>query len=72
MIDWNYWIGKKVFVQLKHGAVYSGVIQSVDNLKNTIDTYFITILDKFNKVVIFTNEEIVKLVEEKEDDMPKM
>lgn len=64
MMDWRKWIDKKVYVQLKDDRVYSGKVIEVDNLSNSIDVFFITIIDKFGKRVTFVNTEIVKLEEE--------
>ncbi len=47
--------GKKIYVVLKSGRVYSGVMQSID------DNDMITITDKFDKLVMFAKSEISSL-----------
>lgn len=56
-MEWKDWKGKRIFVQLKTGAVYSGEVIDVDEL-------FITIIDKFNQKVAFAISEIIKIKEE--------
>lgn len=63
-MDWNEWIGKKIFVQLKSKAVYSGKVIDVDTSSEHL--VFFTIIDKFGKKVTFVNSEIIKLKEEGE------
>jgi hypothetical protein len=62
-MEWKDWTGKKVFVQLKSGAVYSGVINEVSDVGEGY--VFISMKDKFGKLVMFSVLEIIKLVEEK-------
>jgi hypothetical protein len=52
------WIGKKIFVQLKKGAVYTGVVRNVDSM-------FFYIVDKFGHDVLFAISDISKMKEEK-------
>ena len=61
-MEWNEWNGKKVFVQLKSGGNYTGEVLEVSDTGNNL--IFITILDKFNKKIIFVTAEIIKIVEE--------
>lgn len=61
-MDWLYWKGKRIFVQLKSGGYYSGNVIDVD-VRNPLLTFF-TIIDKFGKKVTFVDAEIVKIVEE--------
>ena len=56
-MDWKEWIGKRIFVKLIDGAVYSGIILDCDNL-------FFTIRDKFNEKVVFQISKIEKIKEE--------
>ena len=49
--------GKKIFVILKSGRVYNGVVDSIDE-------DLITITDKFDEVVMFSKSEISSLEEE--------
>jgi len=68
-MEWKEWIGKKVFVQLKKGGIYSGKVIDVDDSFNPL--IFITIIDKFGEKVTFTHSEIIKIKEER-DEMSKM
>lgn len=61
-MDWNGWNGKKVFVKLKDGAVYSGQIFEIDAEATPI--IFISLIDKFGDRVTITSSEIVKIKEE--------
>lgn len=56
-MDWKYWIGKKIFVKLITGGVYSGIVLDVD------DQYF-SMNDKFGEKVIFLISHIEKIKEE--------
>lgn len=58
------WKGRKVFIKLKNGRVYSGTVDSVDDHRNGL--IFLTLLDKFNKHVCFASGEIEVIQEEKE------
>jgi len=62
-MEWKEWQGKRIFVQLKSGGVYSGKVIDIDNSANPI--IFITIIDKFGERVSFVNSEIIKIVEER-------
>jgi len=64
-MDWKYWNGKKIFVKLKTGAVYSGKVIDVDISNGTL--IWITIIDKHDNRVTFVHTEIIKLKEEKEE-----
>ena len=57
-MDWKIWNGKKVFVKLVDGAVYSGNIIEVDDEDNFL------IKDKFGQLVGFPADRIVKIKEE--------
>lgn len=61
-MDWKFWIGKKVFVQLKSGAVYSGKVTDVDD--SSPQMIFFSMIDKFGMKVTFVQSEIIKIVEE--------
>ena len=63
-MEWKYWEGKNVFVQLKSGGYYNGKVLEVESSGNGL--VFITILDKYGERVSFVNSEIIKIVEEKE------
>ncbi len=62
-MEWSDWKGKRIFVQLKSGGVYSGEVIDVDI--NSLPLVFITIIDKFGEKVTFTISEIVKIKEER-------
>lgn len=50
--------GKKIFVELKTGRRYTGVVKSVEN-------GFVKLLDKFNSLVYINEEEIIFLEEQR-------
>lgn len=58
-MDWLEWIGKRIFVKLIDGAVYSGIV--LDYYDN-----FLVIRDKFGEKVVFNTNRIEKLKEEGE------
>ena len=61
-MEWKEWIGKRIFVKLNGGGIYSGEVIDIDeDLKPLI---FITIIDKFGERVQFVNSEILKIKEE--------
>ncbi len=62
-MEWKEWNGKKIFVKLRDGGVYSGNVIDVDDTAKPI--IFITIIDKFGDKVAIVNSEIVKIVEER-------
>lgn len=57
-MDWNSWIGKRIFVKLVDGAVYTGKVIDVDGV-------FFSIIDKFGENVYFRIENIQKIKEER-------
>ena len=61
-MDWKYWNGLRIFVQLKSGAVYSGKVIDVDETNK--DSIFLTLIDKFGQRVSFVQTEIIKIKEE--------
>ena len=63
-MEWKDWIGKKIFVQLKSGSVYSGKVIDVDEKSPPL--VFLTITDKFGEKVTFVQSEIIKIKEERE------
>lgn len=54
----NEWIGKKVFLILKSGRRYSGIVKS-------FDSNFVLIIDKFNENVMASISEISSMEQEK-------
>ena len=63
MEGWNRFDGKKVYVILKNGRNYSGIVLEIE--KNN-DESFITIKDKFGSIVSFSSSEIDVMEEERE------
>ena len=60
-IDWKSLIGKKVFLKTKTDLEYTGVITEI---ADTGDGYiWVHLIDKFGKLVVFLQDEIVGLVE---------
>lgn len=64
-MEWKYWNGKRIFVQLRSGAVYSGKVIDVDDRSHPI--IFFSMIDKFGNKVTFVHSEILKIVEEEEE-----
>jgi hypothetical protein len=63
MMDINkIWIGKKVFVKLKIGRFYSGIIIEVTE---SAGLFWFLMNDKFNQKVMFVNTEIDSIEEER-------
>lgn len=62
-MDWNDWNGKRIFVELRTGAIYSGDVVDVDISDGKL--IWITIIDKFGEKVTFVHSEIIKIKEEK-------
>jgi len=58
-MDWKKdWIGKRIFVKLIDGAVYS------ESLVLDVDELFFKIRDKFGEIVYFKIDKIDKIKEE--------
>ena len=64
-MEWKEWLGKRIFVELKSGGVYSGKVIDVDISNNNSLIIFISIKDKFGDLVTFAHSEILKIKEEK-------
>jgi small nuclear ribonucleoprotein (snRNP)-like protein len=60
---WMDWKGKKVFIILKNNKNYEGVVKKVEINPPLV---WITILDKFKNLVLFSAEEITMMKEEDE------
>jgi ribosome maturation factor RimP len=60
---WKNWEGKKVFIVLKSSRQYSGKIVKIEEHPN--DFFWITIKDKFNNLVAFSNL-LVELIQEED------
>ena len=63
-MEWMEYEGRKVFLRLRNGRVYSGKVISVDDSAKPL--IFLTINDKFNRHVTFAISEIVEIKEEEE------
>jgi len=63
-MEWVEWIGKRIFVKLKSGDVYSGIVLNIEN--DGEDNTYLSMIDKFNAKVMFLTSEIIKIREEEE------
>ena len=63
-MEWVEWIGKRIFVKLKSGDVYSGIVLNIEN--DGEDNAYLSMIDKFNAKVMFLTSEIIKIREEEE------
>jgi len=61
MDGWRYWEGKKVYIILKNKRTYTGKVLEVE-VGNILS--WITLLDKFDKRIGFSTEEIELIQEE--------
>ena len=62
-MDWMQFKGKKVFLKLKAGREYTGQIIDIDILSPPL--VFLTIIDKYDKKVVFSSAEIKIIQEER-------
>lgn len=62
-MEWKSWVGKTIFVQLKSGGVYNGIVRDVD-VSESPELIWFTITDKFGETITFVHSEIIKIVEE--------
>ena len=63
MEGFMYFKGKKVYLILKNKRVYSGIVEEVEDVGDGL--IFITIIDKFNRRIVFTTGELEVMEEEK-------
>lgn len=63
-MEWKEWSGKKIFVKLRDGGVYSGKVIDVDESSKPL--IFISITDKYGEKVTIVHSEIIKIKEEGE------
>jgi small nuclear ribonucleoprotein (snRNP)-like protein len=63
-MDWKLWMGKKVYITLRNGRIYSGKVIDVD--EKLVDLTFLFIKDKFDKVVGCVTSEIIQIKEEED------
>jgi len=61
-MDWKEWQGKKVFLKLQDGGVYSGKIIEVDDSKPPL--VWIILIDKYGNKVTVVHSQIIKIVDE--------
>ncbi len=63
-MEWKKeWMGKRIFVKLRTGDIYTGEVIDVDESAHPI--VFITIIDKYNTKVTIVTSEIIKLAEQR-------
>ena len=62
-MSWMEWVGRKVFLRLRTGQVYTGKIISVDSSSEPL--VFIQIKDKYDKLVTFVHSEVIEIREER-------
>ena len=61
-MEWQDWIGRRIFVKLKDSSVYSGEVLSVDDPNSPVQ--FMNMRDKFGEIVCFPISEIIKIAVE--------
>ena len=54
----NEFIGKNVFVMLKKGIIYNGVILAIEADDEVI---FVKMRERFGRIVLFLSSEIIKI-----------
>ena len=64
-MEWKEWIGKRIFVRLMNGSIFSGDVIEVDDY-SAKPLVWITIIDKFKKRVVFVHSQILEIKEERE------
>ena len=62
-MEWKEWNGKRIFVKLRDGGVYSGKVIDIDEKSKPL--IFISIIDKYGERVTIAHSEIIKIVEER-------
>lgn len=62
MENWKELEGKRVYLRLKNGRIYSGSIDSIDQTSKPL--IFIHLTDKFGYKIILLSSEILELREE--------
>ena len=63
-MDWRDWIGKRVFIKLKDGNVYSNSLVISVDISNP-PLVFIELKDKFQNKVMVISSEIIRIQEDK-------
>ena len=54
----NEFIGKNVFVMLKKGIIYNGVILAIEGDEEIV---FVKMRERFGRIVLFLSSEIIKI-----------
>lgn len=62
-MNWRELEGKRVYLRLKNGRIYSGIVKEIDERSPPL--VFISIIDKFSNLVVFVNSEVLEIREEK-------
>lgn len=60
-MEWKDWIGKKVFIKLIDGSIFS------ESLVTDFSDGFLSLTDKFNNSVVVSISQIIKIVEERNE-----
>ena len=66
-MNWKEIEGKKVYVRLLNGRIYSGTVKEFSFVGYDADDvalYMISIIDKFDKFVSFSSQELAEIREE--------
>lgn len=64
----NNFVNKEIFVILKNGLKYSGLVLSIDDSRSPVQ--FMNMKDKFGDIVCFNIEEIELIKEVKKNEKP--
>lgn len=64
-MEWKTWDKKRIFIKLKTGDCYTGLVIDVDN--GLDNSGFITVIDKYNDKVTIAISEISKITEERKN-----
>lgn len=62
-MNWRELEGKKVYLRLKNGRIYSGIIKEID--ERSAPLVFISLIDKFSNLIMFVNSEVLEIREER-------
>ena len=64
-MEWKTWNKKRIFIKLKTGDCYTGLVVDVDS--GLDNSGFITVIDKYNDKVTIAISEISKITEERKN-----
>ncbi len=62
-MEWKDWIGKKVFIKLIDGSIFS------ESLITDFSDGFLSLTDKFNSPVRVNVSQIIKIIDESSTEM---